>query len=233
MTETTTKTNTYFDQHQRATVEAAMARIIPTDDLPGAREAGTVDFVDRYLSGIDFIYAKPDGSGFEELSGRSAVAWTRRVELARQKYDDGVRHLDRQAHALADVDFVELTEAEQDRILTALERGVEAGPQLAKPEVPYGIEPALQQTNAESELDFFSLLVTHTRQGFLSDPIYGGNRDQVGWQVIGFPGPASLAEVHSGRYSTLDYFADDRRHPTQHRQPDRQQQGLNGQEDAS
>ena len=46
-----------------------MARIIPTDDTPGAREAGTIDFVDRYLSGIGFIYAKPDGSGFEELAG--------------------------------------------------------------------------------------------------------------------------------------------------------------------
>ncbi|GAA3569168.1 gluconate 2-dehydrogenase subunit 3 family protein [Microlunatus spumicola] len=225
----TTETDTWFDHHQRATVEAAMARIIPTDDLPGAREAGTVDFLDRYLSGIDFIYAKPDGSGFETLSGRSAVAWTRRVELARQKYDDGVRELDRQAQALAGVDFVGLTDAQQDRVLAALERGVDAGPELAKPEVPYGIEPALQQTNAESELDFFSLLVTHTRQGFLSDPIYGGNRDHIGWQVIGFPGPASLAEVHSGRYSTSEYFADDRRHPTPHRQ----QQGLNGQEDAS
>jgi gluconate 2-dehydrogenase gamma chain len=212
MTETT-QTSTFFDQHQRATVEAAMARIIPTDDLPGAREAGTVDFVDRYLSGIDFIYAKPDGSGFESLSGRSAAAWQRRVELAREKYVDGVRELDRRAQSLADEDFVGLTENQQDQTLTELEQGVEVGPELAKPEVPYGIEPALQQTNAESDLDFFPLLVTHTRQGFLSDPIYGGNRDRIGWQVIGFPGPASLAEVHSGRDHTLDYFADDRRHP--------------------
>ena len=30
----------FFDPHQRATIEAAMARIIPTDDMPGAREAG-------------------------------------------------------------------------------------------------------------------------------------------------------------------------------------------------
>lgn len=212
MTLTTSRTDTWLDPHQRATVEAAMARIIPTDDLPGAREAGTVDFLDRYLSGIGFIYAKPDGSGFETLSGRSAAAWTRRVELARQKYDDGVRELDRRARALADVDFVALTDAQQDHVLEGLERGHEAGPELAKPEVPYGIEPALQQTNAESELDFFSLLVTHTRQGFLSDPVYGGNRDRIGWQVLGFPGPSSLAEVHSGRYSTLDHFADDRRH---------------------
>jgi gluconate 2-dehydrogenase gamma chain len=43
----------FFDVHQRATVEAAMARIIPTDHEPGAREAGTINFVDRYLSGIE------------------------------------------------------------------------------------------------------------------------------------------------------------------------------------
>ena len=48
-----------------------MARIIPTDDTPGAREAGTIDFLDRYLSGIDFIYAKPDGSGFETARGQA------------------------------------------------------------------------------------------------------------------------------------------------------------------
>ena len=41
----------FFDPHQRATVQAAMARIIPTDDTPGATEAGTIDFLDRYLSG--------------------------------------------------------------------------------------------------------------------------------------------------------------------------------------
>ena len=167
-----------------------MARIIPTDDLPGAREAGTVDFVDRYLSGIDYIYAKPDGSGFESLSGRSAAAWQRRVDLARQKYVDGVRELDRSGpgagrRGLRRVDR-DPAGPDPDRTRAAASR---AGPELAKPAVPYGIEPALQQTSAESELDFFPLLVTHTRQGFLADPIYGGNRDRIGWQVIGFPGP--------------------------------------------
>jgi gluconate 2-dehydrogenase gamma chain len=50
--------------------------------------------------------------------------------------------------------------------------------------------------------------VLHTRQGFLADPIYGGNRNRAGWDVIGFPGPPSLAEAHAGCYSTLSYFAD-------------------------
>ena len=52
------------------------------------------------------------------------------------------------------------------------------------------------------------LLVLHTRQGFYSDPIYGGNKERIGWRVIGFPGPASLLEVFAGRYSSLPWFAE-------------------------
>jgi gluconate 2-dehydrogenase gamma chain len=33
------------------------------------------------------------------------------------------------------------------------------------------------------------MLVQNTVEGFLADPIYGGNRDFIGWKLIGFPGP--------------------------------------------
>ena len=66
----------------------------------------------------------------------------------------------------------------------------------------------MQQTNHEIQLEFFPLLALHTRQGFYADPVYGGNRDHVGWKLIGFDGPATLAETHSGRYTTRPYFAD-------------------------
>jgi gluconate 2-dehydrogenase gamma chain len=35
---------------------------------------------------------------------------------------------------------------------------------------------------------FFDLVLKHVTEGFLADPMYGGNRDLVGWQLIGFPG---------------------------------------------
>ena len=73
---------------------------------------------------------------------------------------------------------------------------------------PVSAEPALQQTSTETDLDFLPLVVTHTRQGFYADPIYGGNRGRVGWDVIGFPGPGSMKEVHDGTYTTLQYFAE-------------------------
>src|SRR3954470_3453341 len=54
----------FFDEAEWQLVEAATARIIPTDDDPGAREANVVRFIDRYLSGVDYVYASADGSGF-------------------------------------------------------------------------------------------------------------------------------------------------------------------------
>lgn len=174
-----------------------MARIIPTDHEPGAREAGVIDFVDRYLSGIEFIYAKPDGAGFERLSGKQADAWRRRIDRLREIYSDGIARLDSLCRATFGVEFRSLDERRQDDALIALER-----------QSALGEGPALQQTLAETDLEFLPLLVLHTRQGFYSDPIYGGNKDRVGWEVIGFPGPSSLMEVFTGRFSALPWFAE-------------------------
>jgi gluconate 2-dehydrogenase gamma chain len=195
----------FFDPHQRATVAAAMARIIPTDDLPGASEAGCVDFVDLYLGGVGRIYAKPDGSGFETLTGDVAKSWTRRIGILRQKYIDGVCALDAEAHARFGAAFSNIGGEQQDEILTALER---AGSQPASAGGQPGEGPALQQTLTEIDLEFLPLLIMHTRQGFYCDPIYGGNRGRVGWEAIGFPGPTSLMEVFTGRFSALSWFAD-------------------------
>jgi gluconate 2-dehydrogenase gamma chain len=35
---------------------------------------------------------------------------------------------------------------------------------------------------------FFDLVLQNTMEGFFADPVYGGNRDMVGWKMIGFPG---------------------------------------------
>jgi gluconate 2-dehydrogenase gamma chain len=208
---------TFFDPHQRATIAAAMARMIPTDDTPGATEARTIDFLDRYLSGIGFVFAKPDGSGFETLTGRQADAWQQRIDLLRERYVQGVTDLDERSQAAYGAEFAELEAEQQDEVLRALERSVGGQePDLQKAQaVPAWAPPetALQQTNAELDLEFIPMLALHTRQGFYADPIYGGNHDGVGWQVIGFPGPDSLADVHTGHYSVLEYFADSRGYP--------------------
>ncbi|HTC91181.1 MAG TPA: gluconate 2-dehydrogenase subunit 3 family protein [Bryobacteraceae bacterium] len=44
----------------------------------------------------------------------------------------------------------------------------------------------IQLIHAIEATDFFSLLRTHTMYGFLGNPSYGGNRDRIGWKLIGF-----------------------------------------------
>jgi len=35
---------------------------------------------------------------------------------------------------------------------------------------------------------FFTMLLQNTKEGYFSDPIYGGNKDMGAWKMIGFPG---------------------------------------------
>jgi gluconate 2-dehydrogenase gamma chain len=78
-------------------VEAIAARIIPTDDEPGATEAAVVNFVDKALANEDKALAPVYQAG---LAGTDAVA-TKRYGKA----------------------FVALAPAEQDEVLLALETG--------------------------------------------------------------------------------------------------------------
>jgi len=48
---------------------------------------------------------------------------------------------------------------------------------------------------------FFRIVREHTIQGFFGDPAYGGNRDTVGWKLVGFPGAQwgySLEQMQPG-----------------------------------
>ena len=90
--------DTFFNPHQRATVEAAMARIIPTDDTPGAREAGCIDFLDRYLSAASAT-SSPSRTARASRRWRAsaAEAWQQRIEIMRGRYVEGIRDLDARA----------------------------------------------------------------------------------------------------------------------------------------
>ena len=50
------------------------------------------------------------------------------------------------------------------------------------------LQPAQQirLLQAIEQTDFFELVRTHTVLAFFGNPSYGGNRDQIGWKLIGF-----------------------------------------------
>lgn len=194
----------FFSEHEWATIEAATARIYPSDDAPGAGEAKAVRFIDRYLSGLDYIFASADGSGFLEISGKDAEAWRIRIGKLQQTYREGIRRMDALSVKTFDTRFRDLDENRQDRVLELLS---DAPRPLAVRVAETG--EAHVQNISDDALDFFSALALHTRQGTFCDPVYGGNAGRVGWEAIGFPGPESLVATQDCTYGHPDKFLTD------------------------
>ena len=73
---------TYFDQGTALEVEAIAAQIIPTDETPGAREAGVVHFIDRALG--SFFRESQDAyrRGLAELQSKRAAMFPGSTSIA-------------------------------------------------------------------------------------------------------------------------------------------------------
>ena len=91
------------------------------------------------------------------------------MAASREQYAVGLAALDSLAMERGGVAFCFLSAAEQDAIIGAMTQSAIA---------------AYPMLNA----GFFNTVRTHTIEGTFSDPYYGGNRDFVGWALLGYPG---------------------------------------------
>jgi gluconate 2-dehydrogenase gamma chain len=161
----------FLNAPEAAFLDAALARLIPADDLgPGAREAGVTHFIDRELAGAFGAGARqyragpwPEGTPEQGFQSRLTPREIYRAAIA--ETDEYCR----QHHGRP---FSDLDDARRDEVLLGLESGT----------ITLETYPAAQ---------FFALLWSNTREGFFADPIYGGNRDKAGWRLVGFPGVAA------------------------------------------
>jgi gluconate 2-dehydrogenase gamma chain len=206
----------FFTDHEWDTIEAATGRIMPSDDgKPGAKEACVTFFIDRYLSGIDYVYASADGKGFLRISGKEADAWRARISDLQTLYREGIVDLDRRGQKRYKKPFVGLDKDAQDVILAELSGGPK--PQaitLTDKVVRVAAGAASSDSGASDDhIPFFNVLALHTRQGMYGDPAYGGNRDFVGWRLIGFDGPRTLEDTNNGTFSVEKYMLGDMEWP--------------------
>jgi gluconate 2-dehydrogenase gamma chain len=121
----------FFAEADARDVDAIAAQIIPTDDAPGAREAGALHFIDRSLH-----------------------TW---LASGGDKFRSGLREFQNHfgtTHAGA---FAAADDTTQQTYLTSIE-----------------------------ESEFFQTVRALTLIGLFALPQYGGNRDGVGWRLIGF-----------------------------------------------
>src|ERR1700674_1182993 len=90
----------FFTPEEAAEIEAITARIIPTDDTPGAREAGVVYFIDRGLATFGADDQKTYREGLPELQARVIEMFPNAAKfssLTPQQQDEALHSLDENA----------------------------------------------------------------------------------------------------------------------------------------
>jgi len=185
----------FFNIHEAQTVDAIASRILPgTADDPGAHEAGVVFYIDGKLGGTNLGYSlKTYQQGPFPVVSEQPVSVTAastrdiyefvpvaEVQIARfgyqsvqtpqEVYRQGLGYVDAYAQSKFKKDFIDLSADQQDQILTDMAADKATG------------------FDGPGAAAFFTTLRNDTIEGMFSDPMYGGNRDMVGWKLIGYPG---------------------------------------------
>src|ERR671911_1409632 len=87
-----------------------------------------------------------------------------------ETYRLGLAALDLAARRRSGVPFADCSEEIQHALVTELEQGV------------------LPDFRSPPQHDFFEMLRAHLQEGLFADPAHGGNRDKLGWKLLGHPG---------------------------------------------
>jgi gluconate 2-dehydrogenase gamma chain len=159
---------TFFKANEARFIEAAAARLIPTDETgPGATEAGVSSFIDKQLSAAWGAGERLYRSG--PWQNGAATQGYQLPFTPAELFRHALRAIDADVSRQYKTTFEKLSPIQQDEYLRGLENG-------------------------NADLDgvpskvFFESLLEMTLEGFFSDPAYGGNKDMVSWRMIGFPG---------------------------------------------
>jgi gluconate 2-dehydrogenase gamma chain len=159
----------FFSSEEARSVEALVDRLIPPDPhTPGGKDCGCAVFIDRQLAGPygrneSHYMIGPFLQGTKQQGPQSALTIAQQYRKALAALNAACRT------QYAGKLFQDLLDGQKDEIIKGLEDGT------------FKLDGFESQT-------FFALILTDTRKGFLSDPIYGGNKDMAAWKMIGFPG---------------------------------------------
>jgi gluconate 2-dehydrogenase gamma chain len=160
---------TFFTPPEWAFINAACARLIPTDEQgPGAVEVGVPQYIDRQMGtpwadGAIWYMQGPFFDAEPEFGYQSPLT-------PKQQYRLGIRAIDGLCQDRLKKPFAELTSTQQDDILRQIEKR-----SLISPEI-------------QIQTFFSSFLLKNVIEGYFGDPMYGGNKDMASWKMIGYPG---------------------------------------------
>lgn len=176
----------FLSSEETRFLDAAMEQLIPDDPQhPGAKGAGVTSFIDRQLSG-PYGMAQTWYMRGPWKKGTKQQGYQSKLNPA-QLYRTAIRDIQAYCQNKYHKRFDELPSATRDEVLHGLESG-----DIELPDAP--------------SKEFFTMLWKNTQEGYLADPMYGGNRNFAGWKLVGFPGPRYnyVAEIEQfGKAYTL------------------------------
>jgi gluconate 2-dehydrogenase gamma chain len=159
----------FFNQAQLQMTEAAAECIFPKDDNgPGATELGVAFYIDHQLSTPWGVNAReyrmgPFVKGEVTQGDYQSI---RRHDL----FTMGLQAMEEASQQKYSKSFIDLADEEKIAILTMLEKG------------------DIMVVNGVTGKTFFNMLRTLTVEGAYSDPLYGGNKNMLGWKMRKYPG---------------------------------------------
>jgi gluconate 2-dehydrogenase gamma chain len=164
----------FFSADEWQFILAATDRLIPAGGngkAPGALETNVPVFIDQQLDG-DFgqeIYMQGP------FNPRAPATMGYQIPFYPQKiYQRGIQLVNQWCRQQMNQPFNQLTLAQQDDVLNRLQKNKVDFAALG--------EESMQPSH------LFSQLLADTKHGYLSDPMYGGNKGMKAWIAIGFPG---------------------------------------------
>jgi gluconate 2-dehydrogenase gamma chain len=158
----------FFNNEEWRFILAATDRLIPNDSNgPGAVSEGVPVFIDKqmelpYGHGQLWYMQAPFASAAPELGYQSNL-------VPRETYRRGIKAVNDRCQQHFQKAFADLSHEQQEDILHQLEAG-----KLTFEAVPGKL--------------FFEQLLENTKEGYLADPMHGGNQTLASWKLIGFPG---------------------------------------------
>lgn len=160
----------YFTDAEWAFINAITDRLIPEDELGGgALAAGVPEFIDRQMltefGTGDLFYMQ----GPFHIDSLPTLGYQEQYP-PNELYRHAISQIEQFLMQRYQQTFSQLDEKTQIAVMEDLEAG----------KVPL--------EGISSSTTFFNLLWKNTQEGFLSDPKYGGNKNMIGWKLLGFPG---------------------------------------------
>jgi len=169
---------TFFNDFEARTVEAIAERIIPGGDGDiGATDAGVVYYIDRAVAGFSPGLQKVYRLGLRALEGFCRLKYAESfVDLDPERQDDAVRVFLGPEGGAAAAAHKPVGEDDYDFDSSTHNPG-------------HGLSGSRAQDLDRTLLDrLFAVVREHAIEGLFCDPVYGGNRNAVGWRLVGFPG---------------------------------------------